>query len=165
MVLVVGEATLQWIHIFENLCGVFFDHILAALRLAVIDQNLVALRSVKGQNFVLASALCHSWLIMQLIVVLAALRCAKFVPRVSCCATKLTTSQTGARLCWPKVRRQRSHVVMQQQSSPLCRYAIYLIHCCSRRPGVLNLRFGYHTKCWGQIYLTLANDAPTSGKW
>ena len=45
MVLVVGEATLQWIHIFENPCGVFFDHILAALRLAVIDQNLVALRS------------------------------------------------------------------------------------------------------------------------
>jgi len=51
---------LQWIHIFENPCGVFFDHILAALRLAVIDQNLAALRSAKGRNFVLASALCHS---------------------------------------------------------------------------------------------------------
>ena len=45
MVLVVGEAILQWIHIFKNPYGVFFDHILAALRLAVIDQNLVALRS------------------------------------------------------------------------------------------------------------------------
>ena len=54
MVLVVREATLQWIHIFENPCGVLFDHIVAALCLAVIDQNLAVLHSAKGQNFVLA---------------------------------------------------------------------------------------------------------------